>query len=146
MTFAEDLLKGKRALVTGGTQGIGAAVSQQLAAMGAEVIAAGLPSANALPRSSAAGNGSVRLAEVDVSNQDSVNALFRTMDRLDILVNCAGIIGRVPNMKWKSLRDHGNEWVRAPRLSLQGAERAMVGQLVASTDDGLAAPALPLQQ
>jgi 4-hydroxy-tetrahydrodipicolinate synthase len=37
------------------------------------------------------------------------------------------------------LKGQGNEWVRAPRLPLDGAERAMVEQVVASTESGLAA-------
>jgi len=36
------------------------------------------------------------------------------------------------------LKGHGSEWVRAPRLPLNGAERAMVEQVVASTDKALA--------
>ncbi|MFS2117403.1 2-deoxy-D-gluconate 3-dehydrogenase, partial [Herbaspirillum frisingense] len=34
MSFIPDLLQGKTALVTGGTQGIGGAVARQLAALG----------------------------------------------------------------------------------------------------------------
>ena len=49
MTFQPDLFKGRAALVSGGTQGIGAAVVAELAGLGAEVIAAGLPAADGAP-------------------------------------------------------------------------------------------------
>ena len=81
-TFAPDLFAGKVALVTGGASGIGIAIVRQLEAMGAEVIAAGLP-----PFADGAG----RMRELDVCSDGSVAALIDGMPRLDILVNCAGI-------------------------------------------------------
>lgn len=88
MTYQSDLFQGKTALVAGATQGIGAAIANQLHALGATVIATGLD----------AGDGSlapeVRVELADSSKQQDVDRLFATLDRLDILVNCAGIIRR----------------------------------------------------
>ena len=42
MTYKPDLFKGKRALVSGATQGIGAVIANHLAALGAQVTAIGL--------------------------------------------------------------------------------------------------------
>jgi NAD(P)-dependent dehydrogenase (short-subunit alcohol dehydrogenase family) len=94
MTFISTVLKGQKALVTGGTQGIGAAVARQLAGMGAQVIAAGLLPAEGWNEDNLLSIAGIRLTELDVSDHQSVSHLFSSVDELDILVNCAGIIRR----------------------------------------------------
>jgi NAD(P)-dependent dehydrogenase (short-subunit alcohol dehydrogenase family) len=94
MTFDAAVLHGKKALVTGGTQGIGAAVALQLAGMGAQVIAAGLPPDQGWDENNHLSAAGIRLTGLDVSNSQSVSQLFSGLGELDILVNCAGIIRR----------------------------------------------------
>ncbi len=88
MTYQADLFAGKTALVTGATQGIGAAVANRLASLGARTIAAGLQS----DAGELASGIEVRLA--DVSDAGDVEGLLQGLDELDIVVNCAGIIRR----------------------------------------------------
>ena len=91
MTFQQDLFKGKTAVVTGGTQGIGAGIARQFAALGAHVIAAALAPTD--EQRSALGPG-IEVAALDVSSTDEVAALFASLTALDMLVNCAGMIRR----------------------------------------------------
>ena len=79
---------GAHALIAGGASGIGAAIAQALAEAGCRVIAADLPGAPA-PK-----DRRIEAAEVDVTDEGSVRALAAGLDRLDILVNAAGIIRR----------------------------------------------------
>ena len=67
--------EGKVALVTGGATGIGMGIARGLESAGAKVIAAGIP-------------------ELDVTSNQSVASFMDGITRLDILVNCAGIIRR----------------------------------------------------
>jgi len=91
MTFQHDLFKGKTAVVTGGTQGIGAGIACQLAALGAHVIAAGLAPTDA--QRDALGPG-IEVVALDVRSGDDIAALFAPLSSLDVLVNCAGMIRR----------------------------------------------------
>ncbi|SPR96388.1 SDR family NAD(P)-dependent oxidoreductase [Cupriavidus taiwanensis] len=90
MTYQSNLLQHKTALVTGGTTGIGAAIAARLASLGASVTAAGLPAPAGTPEPPPG----VRTVSLDVSNDDSVKAVVGAFERLDIVVNCAGVIRR----------------------------------------------------
>ncbi len=92
----QNSLAGKRAIVTGGSRGIGLAIAQALVENGASVVVCGrdqhvLDSAAA----SLSKAGKANAVRADVSRLDDVKNLFATADRelggLDILVNNAGV-------------------------------------------------------
>lgn len=96
-------LKGKAALVTGGSRGIGAATALLLAEAGADVAVNYFNSATdanqVVDRIRALGRKSVAIrADVsdDVQAQELVRTVVQHFDRLDILVNNAGIWTRAP--------------------------------------------------
>jgi NAD(P)-dependent dehydrogenase (short-subunit alcohol dehydrogenase family) len=77
----------KVAVVTGGTRGIGLAVAGRLAAEGYRVIVAARHapvSGGAFPH---------EFHACDVADAAAVRALFAGLDRVDVLVNCAGLAG-----------------------------------------------------
>jgi NAD(P)-dependent dehydrogenase (short-subunit alcohol dehydrogenase family) len=87
-----DLFAGRHALVTGGTSGIGLAVAQAFARLGAEVTATGATDAEVA--SAREGEPRVRFERLDVRDGAAVGATVAALPRLDVLVNCAGVIRR----------------------------------------------------
>jgi len=87
-------LKGRTALVTGGTSGIGAAIGRGLAATGAQVMVTGVIRAEVDAAKADAGFGDQRAEVLDVRDEVAVKSLIGGFDRLDVLVNCAGAIRR----------------------------------------------------
>lgn len=81
----------RQVLVTGGTRGIGEGVARSLASAGYTVFAASASQAELDEFAPAEG---IELRHLDVTDQASVDAAFATLDRLDGLVNCAGILRR----------------------------------------------------
>jgi NAD(P)-dependent dehydrogenase (short-subunit alcohol dehydrogenase family) len=103
----------RTALVVGGTSGIGAATAQRLGTDGATVIAAGLGTSNA----SAGLRGAARLQELDLREPGALEDLIGSLDRLDVLVNAAGIIRRGDEHRPEVFRE-------VVEINLTGAMRA----------------------
>ena len=81
-------LEGRRALVTGGASGIGAAISRRLAAEGAEVWIGDIDERGA---GEVAGEFSGHATRLDVTDLDSAQAAIEESGTLDVLVNNAGM-------------------------------------------------------
>jgi 3-oxoacyl-[acyl-carrier protein] reductase len=89
---------GRTAIVTGGAQGIGAAIAQRLRDSGATVIVWDL---EASPK-------------VDVSDPSSITSALKNLGKVDVLVNNAGIAGlNKPTVDYPI-----EEWERVLRINL----------------------------
>jgi NAD(P)-dependent dehydrogenase (short-subunit alcohol dehydrogenase family) len=116
-----ESLKGKIAIVTGGTRGIGRAIVERLLRDGASVAFCGRdPERVARATAELSAMGRVFGAPADVSRAESVSTFFTAFDRefpaLDILVNNAGQ-GRFKKVRDLTLED----WHYNLDVNLNGA-------------------------
>ncbi|WP_375413842.1 SDR family NAD(P)-dependent oxidoreductase [uncultured Bradyrhizobium sp.] len=118
-------LKGRFALITGASQGLGAEIARQFVANGASVMLCARSADKLRDQQQALaplllpGSRIVTVAG-DVGEVNDVDAIFARINsdfpRLDILVNNAGIYGPMGNIE----NVHWNEWVDAIRINLLG--------------------------
>lgn len=97
MTLQADL-RGRRALVTGASSGLGAFFARTLAGAGAEVVLAARRQAQLaqIAEEIRGGGGRADTVELDVGTATSVAAAASRWGRIDILVNNAGITNSKP--------------------------------------------------
>ena len=84
----------KRAIVIGGTRGIGAGVTRTLLEAGWYVLATGLTEEEVREFKAGTKKPELDVRVLDVADQSSVDACFDTVSQLSGLVNCAGMLVR----------------------------------------------------
>lgn len=136
------MLKGKTALVTGSTSGIGLGIAQALAAQGANLILNGFGDAEGARREAEqAGNGiRVGYHGADMTRPDEIEDMMRYADSefggADILVNNAGIqhvanIEDFPVERWDAvIAINLTSAFHTTRLALPGMKRKNWGRIV----------------
>ena len=131
--MSEDL-KGRVALVTGGSRGIGESIARQLARLGASVVLTARTevAAEKIAGAIRAGGDSATAAVLDVNDpaavESCVASVLETHQRIDILVNNAGITRDNLLMRMKS-----EDWESVISTNLGGTyrmSRAVVSKMV----------------
>jgi NAD(P)-dependent dehydrogenase (short-subunit alcohol dehydrogenase family) len=111
-------LIGKRALITGGSKGIGLAAVQAIAAAGAEVHFTSRSSANLAAAQRALGETRATGHHVDMTDRLAMTTLFE--EGFDILVNNAAVIAPIGRILDVSLED----WAQSIDVNLTSAFHA----------------------
>ncbi len=126
-------LEGRKALVTGGASGIGAAISRRLAAEGAEVTIGDL---NMEGAGEVAGEISGKAVELDVTDLGSAKAAVESSGPIDLLVNNAGtdefgFFSQTSEEQWqKVIAVNLNGVLNCTYAALPGMQEAGYGRIV----------------
>lgn len=91
-TFRQDLFAGKHVLVSGASSGIGLAMAQAFAHLGADVIATGTSATKFAKVKADPANKGIRFETLDVRDRKAIDAFIAKLPGLDVLVNAAGIV------------------------------------------------------
>jgi NAD(P)-dependent dehydrogenase (short-subunit alcohol dehydrogenase family) len=133
MAYKGLSLEGKKALVFGGTSGLGKSIALGLAEAGADVVPVsrrGEEVAKTAAAVRAMGRQSLELT-ADVTRREDIQEVLRRMKgemgRVDILVNSAGTTKRAPSLDFSD-----EDWNRILNVNLQGTWYAcqMVGRVM----------------
>jgi NAD(P)-dependent dehydrogenase (short-subunit alcohol dehydrogenase family) len=84
---------GKHVLVVGATSGIGLGIARAFAQANAQVVATGASDSEVVAASVHSGD-MLAFSKLNVGSDEGVASFFKDIERLDVLVNCAGIIRR----------------------------------------------------
>ena len=145
-------LQGKRAFISGSTQGIGFAIATTLAAEGAEVVLNGRDPqrVDAAVARLSAGQPEARVAGIaaDVADASAVAEMTRALGEVDILVNNVGLFGladftSIPDAEWlRYFEVNVMSGVRLSRALLPGMLARDWGRVVfISSESGVNVPA-----
>lgn len=131
-------LEGRKALVTGGAGGIGAAIAARLAAEGAEVWVGDIDLAGA---ERVAGEVAGHALELDVTDLESARAAVEVTGTLDVLVNNAGtdefgFFTYTTSEQWRRLIAINLEGVlNCTHAALSGMQEAGYGRIVSISSE-----------
>jgi NAD(P)-dependent dehydrogenase (short-subunit alcohol dehydrogenase family) len=119
-------LDGKVALVTGSSQGIGAALAGALAAAGAKLVVSDLGDAAETARQIRAAGGEAVATKADVTDNRSLAALVETAESsfgpVDVLINNAGVFGTLELKPLMQISE--DEWDMVFRVNARGVFQA----------------------
>lgn len=98
-SFNPALFRGRHAVVCGASSGIGLAIAQGLAGLGAHVVAMGSSPAKLLAAGKQAASTGIRFEALDVRDAAAVKRFMDSVSAIDILVNAQGIAR--PGAEWE---------------------------------------------
>lgn len=137
-------LNGKVVIVTGGSGAIGAAMGKAFVENGAKVVLAArdLEKLEAVAAQLRAAGGEAAAVQVDVTDKPScahmVDEAVRLFGRVDCLVNCAGVRGRLEHRK--PLQDfdddYWNEVIATNMTGVFNASKPAIRAMIAQKIDG----------